>query len=200
MAKKTLLAMAVLGMVVGTFPALSPADQPGGPIPQDQNQYNHDQAVLKQTQDRINQLNQQIQNVEKPVQMKYQGLDQALEKIDKPYRDQINKLNQEMQQVDQPYRKQIIERNEEMKRVQRETEPYREEIRHLNESSRDERRVLDADAQRLQADRVAQHQWQMQQKAIKQPPVAPKAAKTPPKVVPKNVVNVIKNPGQQPAQ
>jgi hypothetical protein len=140
--------------------------------------------ALKHTQDKINEVNKQIQAIEQPVLTKYQGLDQKLESIDKPYRDQINKFNQEMQQVDQPYRKQIIERNEEMKRVKRETDPSREQLHHLTEVGKSERKTVDTDAILLQAD---------------QRPM-PTAAKLPPKIVPKNVGTVIKNPAQQPLQ
>jgi gas vesicle protein len=196
MTKKTLIAMAVLGVMFGALPALSHADMAAN-----QNQYNYDQEALKHTQDKINEVNKQIQAIEQPVLTKYQGLDQKLESIDKPYRDQINKFNQEMQQVDQPYRKQIIERNEEMKRVKRETDPAREELRHLTEVGKSERKTLETDAILLQADRAAQHQMQMQQKAKQAPQrPMPTAAKLPPKIVPKNVGTVIKNPAQQPTQ
>jgi chromosome segregation ATPase len=87
------------------------------------------------------------------------------EAVLKPTEDKINALNQEIQQVDQPYREQIRERNEEQRRITRETWHTRDQIQELNESSWHQKKTLREDEKKLEQDRLALRQLQMQNKA-----------------------------------
>lgn len=162
MANKTLLAMSVIVFLFGVSNAFSDEMRVAASMHQDEDQYKKDQMVLKPIQDQINQLNLQIQAREKPFQDKYRGLDEALRQVSQPYQDQINKLNQQRQLAEQPYRDQIRQRDEEQRRIERETWQYREQIKQLNESTWRLREALREDQRKLENDRAALKQMNLQ--------------------------------------